>query len=72
MRGAEIGPLQVAKDERVLALTDLGSYGTGKRAAFWDRLGERLQRSGVAARALVPCPPARWPRRAAELWSALE
>ncbi len=72
VRGTEAGSLVAAKDERLLALTDLGAYGGGERAAFWQRLGERLRRSNVAALALVPCPPARWPGPAAELWSALE
>ena len=72
VRGGEAAPPAAAKDERVLALTDLGAYGRGRRAAFWEGFGERLRRSGVAALALVPAPPERWPRRAAELWSARE
>ncbi|HEX9735206.1 MAG TPA: formylglycine-generating enzyme family protein, partial [Thermoanaerobaculia bacterium] len=56
----------------MLALTDLGSYGDRERVFFWERLGERLRRTKASSLALVPCPPARWPRRAAALWSALE
>jgi formylglycine-generating enzyme required for sulfatase activity len=72
VRGTEADPFVAAPDERVLALTDLGSYGDRERVIFWERLGERLRRAKASSLALVPCPPARWPRRAASLWSALE
>lgn len=72
VRGTEVAPFAVASDERVLALTDLGSYGDRDRAFFWEGLGQRLRRANVSALAMVPCPAGRWPRRAAVLWSALE
>lgn len=60
-------------EERVLALTDLGSYASDQERGAWMRLGAQLlqilQHPPVA---LVAAPPRLWPRRAVRLWQAVE
>lgn len=54
----------------VLALSDLGMYGSDADRSAWLRAARRLRLAGVRASALVPSPSARWDSVIAEAWSA--
>ncbi|MDY7095522.1 MAG: formylglycine-generating enzyme family protein [Acidobacteriota bacterium] len=58
--------------EVVLAVSDLGTYGGAGVRAEWERYGRSLRSQGARLRALVPCPAARWPVGAFELWNAID
>ncbi len=68
------GPLPVlGAEERILALTDLGSFSSVETRNAWARLGTRLKRCSVAAPvALVSAPRAVWPGSVGSLWQAVE
>jgi formylglycine-generating enzyme required for sulfatase activity len=55
----------------VLVLGDLGAYASEGEQAAWRVTARRLGDAGVRVAALVPCPAARWDRRAARAWAAV-
>ncbi len=66
------GPPDVAGDEIVLAVSDLGFYGGPQDRERWVRFGRRLRAEGARLRALVPCPAWRWRGPGARLWHAVD
>ena len=58
-------------EKHVLALSDLGHFGTREDRRAWQREARRLKRAGHRLVALVPCPPYRWKRPLARAWRAL-
>ena len=64
--------LRVTGNEIVLALSDLGFYGSERDRERWRDLGRRLRSSGTHLKALVPCPAARWDDETARLWGAID
>ncbi|MEM9291591.1 MAG: formylglycine-generating enzyme family protein [Acidobacteriota bacterium] len=65
-------PPDIAPDETLLALTDLGFYGGELLQQPWLRLGRRLRSAGARFLALVPCPAYRWNPEVARLWRAID
>lgn len=70
--GGTDGAVDVAADEIVLAVTDLGFYGREGDRERWLRFGRRLRAAGAELRALVPCPAWRWRGPGARLWRAID
>lgn len=64
--------LDFAPDEVVLALSDLGFYGSAEDRQRWVRYGRRLRAAGATLCALVPCPAWRWKGPGARLWRAID
>ena len=62
----------IAPDEIVLALSDLGFYGTQIHREAWARHARRLRAAGASLLALVPCPAWRWSGPGARLWNAID
>jgi formylglycine-generating enzyme required for sulfatase activity len=62
----------LGKDDRLLALTDLGVYATPAEQQTWQRLGRRLNDNGVRLAALVPCPRNRWKKSISTVWHAVD
>ena len=52
----------------LLVISDLGAYGEPNRENEWLRAGRKLERAGVAPRALVPCPLDRLSTELTALW----
>ena len=60
-------------EERMLALTDLGGFGSAATRRAWDVLGARLSRRSVAPPvALVAAPARLWPSSVQRCWQAVE
>ncbi len=62
----------VGRDEIVLALSDLGHYGSEGQRFPWYRLGHQLRRRGDRFLALVPVSRRRQETALAGLWSAVD
>ena len=78
VRRIDAAPLLAGKlpvlgaEERVLALSDLGCFGSPETRQAWATLGARLSRRSVAPPvALVSASVATWPGSAARWWQAL-
>jgi formylglycine-generating enzyme required for sulfatase activity len=64
-------PRAVDRAVPVLALSDLGFYGSALDRARWLRTAWRFLREGVRIAALVPCPVGRWDHEVAGVWNAM-
>ena len=83
LRLLEAGPGSLAHDgcgkpvpvgrplaKHVLALSDLGHFGTTQDRRAWWCEARQLKHAGHRLLALLPCPPYRWQRPLARVWQA--
>ncbi|MEM7244514.1 MAG: formylglycine-generating enzyme family protein [Acidobacteriota bacterium] len=61
---------EAASEGPVLALSDLGHFGTWSEREDWLSEARRLREEGRSLAALVPCPPTRWQVSVTRAWNA--